>query len=229
LLNWDRPLLPRIIWDDRAVTMTEPSSRVASISDELRAMAANGLHYAHDHYDLERYRRLRELAASLLSLVDTRSTVDLERIFHEDVDAHTPIVAVDGAVFDADGRLLLTQRADTGTWCIPGGAADVGESPSAVAVRELREETGLVVRAVRVMAVFDNLSFGLPSVARHAYYLLFECELLGGTLTPSIETTDFVWATEEQAASLPLHRSHVKKVPAAFQAHRDPSSPTLFH
>ena len=214
------------------MTQTERAgadSQIASIADELRAIAGNGLHYGRDPYDLERYRRLRELAASLLHLVDERSIVELERIFHEDVETHTPIVAVDGAVFDSDGRLLLAQRADSGLWCMPGGASDVGESPSAGAVREVREETGLEVRANRVIGVFDNRSFDLPSIARHAYYVVFECEVLGGTLTPSIETTDFVWVTEEEALGVPLFRSHKKKVPAAFAAHRDPHAPTPFH
>ncbi len=199
------------------------------MADELRAIAANGLHYAKDPYDLERYRHLRELATSLLGLVDERSIVELKRILHEDVEAHTPMVAVDGAVFDDDGRLLLAKRADTGLWCMPGGASDVGESPSAGAVREVREETGLDVRATRVIGVFDNRSFGRRSVARHAYYLVFECEVLGGTLTTSIETTDFAWVTEEEAATMPLFRSHIEKVPLAFAAHRNPDAPTLFH
>jgi ADP-ribose pyrophosphatase YjhB (NUDIX family) len=205
------------------------SSQLATISDELRAMAANGLHFSVDPYDRERYQRLRELAASLLGLVDGRSTVELVRIFHEDVEVHTPVVAVDGAVFDDQGRILLAQRADSGQWCMPGGAADVGESPSAGAVREVREETGLEVRATRVIGVFDNRTFGLPSLARQAYYLVFECEVLGGQLTPSIETTDFRWATEEEAMALPLFRTHVRKVPAAFESHRHPDAPTAFH
>jgi ADP-ribose pyrophosphatase YjhB (NUDIX family) len=207
----------------------DPESRIAGIADELRAMAGNGLHFSRDVYDLERYRRLRELTATLLSLVDRRSTVELERIMHEDLEVHTPIVAVDAAIFDADGRLLLAQRVDSGQWCMPGGAADVGESPSVGAVREAREETGLEVRATRVIGVFDNRSFGLPSVARHAYYLVFECEVVGGTLTPSVETTDFVWVTEDQAMKLDLFRTHTKKVPAAFHAHHHPDEPTAFH
>jgi 8-oxo-dGTP pyrophosphatase MutT (NUDIX family) len=207
----------------------DPQSRIAQIGDELRAMAANGLYFSTDPYDLERYRRLRELAASLLGLVDSRSTMELQRIFHEDVEVHTPTLAVDGAVFDPDSRLLLAQRADSGLWCMPGGAADVGESPSAGAVREVREETGLDVRATRVIGVFDNRTFGLPSIARHAYYLVFECEVLGGSLTPSIETTAFRWASEDEAMALPLFRTHLKKIPAAFQSHRRPDAPAAFH
>jgi hypothetical protein len=69
----------------------------------------------------------------------------------------------------------------------------------------------------------------MPSVVSHVYYLVFECQRLSGELTPSHETTDFRWATEEEAVALPLHRSHVRKVPEAFRLHRAPDAPTAFH
>lgn len=205
------------------------ASQLALIADELRSIAANGLYYVKDEYDLVRYQRTRELAAWLMNLVDTRSTVEIQRIFHEDTEFRTPTVAVDGAIFDPEGRLLLAQRADAGTWCMPGGAADVGESPSAGAVREVREETGLTVRAVRLIGAFDNRTWGLPSISQHVYYLVFECEVISGELTTSSETTDFRWVTEEEAMVLPLHGAHVRKVPEAFRLHRLPGAPSAFH
>jgi len=95
--------------------------------------------------------------------------------------------------------------------------------------REVREETGLRVRATRLLGVWDNRSWNMPSVVSHIYYLVFECDLLGGELTASLETTDFRWVTEEEAAMLTLYRSHALKVPAAFRLHRAPDQPTEFH
>jgi ADP-ribose pyrophosphatase YjhB (NUDIX family) len=204
-------------------------SRIAEIADELRALAGNGLYFTKDPYDRERFERTQALAADLYAIVDTRDADEIARILHEDLTAQTPIVAVDGAVFDDDGRLLLAKRADTGLWCIPGGGSDVGESPSAGAEREVREETGLLVRATRLLMACDNRTMGLPSVARHAYYLVFECELLGGELTPSNETTEFRWVTAEEAASLDLFRSHIYKVPEVFRLHAAPDAPAAFH
>jgi 8-oxo-dGTP pyrophosphatase MutT (NUDIX family) len=208
---------------------TGTADRIGRLADELRSHAANGLHYGRDPYDQERYRRIQSIAAELTSMVDTRSTVDLERVFHEDVYGRTPSVAVDGAVFDDEGRLLLAERAGSREWCMPGGAADVGEAPSAGAVREVLEETGLTVRATRLLGVYHNLAWGMPSVVSHAYYLVFECERLGGELTPSHETTDFRWVTEPEAMALTLYRSHVRKVPEAFRLHRSPDAPAAFH
>ena len=209
--------------------MSDVEDRLARIADELRGFAATGLHFTRDPYDRERYLRIRDHAAELLALVDTRSADQLCQVFHEDVEARTPIVCVDGAIFDDDGRVLLVQRADSGQWCLPGGASDVGEPPSAGAEREVREETGLEVRATRVIGVYDNLSWGLPSVATHAYYLVFECERVGGTLTISHETTDFRWVGEADLPSVALFRGHRWKVPAALRMYGRPDVLPPFH
>jgi ADP-ribose pyrophosphatase YjhB (NUDIX family) len=207
----------------------DAAATIAAAADQLRVIAANGLHFGQDPYDIERFHQVRAIAATLLGLVDSRSTVEIERIFHEEVGFRTPAVMVEGAIFDDQGRLLLAERADSREWCIPGGAADVGESPSAGAVREVREETGLLVRAERLLGAYDNKTWNLPSIAVHAYYLIFECVVLGGTLTPSHETTDFRWVTEAQSRELPLYRSHVAKVPEVFRLHGLPGTATAFH
>src|SRR6187397_3134009 len=110
-------------------------TRLTEIADQLRALATNGLNYATSEYDLARYEKMLTLAAELLSIADLREAVEIERIFRGDLAIRTPFVGVCAVVFDAEGRILLTQRVDNGKWCMPGGAADVGEAPSAVAVR----------------------------------------------------------------------------------------------
>lgn len=208
---------------------SDVESRLARIADELRAFAATGLHFTKDPYDRERYERIREHAAELLSMVDTRPLDVLRQTFHADVGVRTPIVCVEGAIFDDAGRVLVVQRADSGEWCLPGGVAEVGEAPSVGAEREVWEETGLRVRARRVLAVYDNLSWRLPWIATHAYYLVFECEQLGGTLTPSIETTAFRWIGPDELDAIPLYRTHRYKVPEVLKLHRTPDAPTVFH
>jgi 8-oxo-dGTP pyrophosphatase MutT (NUDIX family) len=208
---------------------SDVASRIARIADELRAFAATGLHFTKDPYDRERYERIREHAAELLSIVDTRPLAELRQLFHADVGVRTPIVCVEGAVFDDAGRVLVVQRADSGEWCLPGGVAEVGETPSFGAEREVWEETGLRVQARRVLAVYDNLFWGLPSIATHAHYLIFECEYRSGTLTPSIETTAFRWVGPEDLDSVTLYRTHRFKVPEVLRLHRAPEAPTVFH
>jgi ADP-ribose pyrophosphatase YjhB (NUDIX family) len=197
-------------------------TRLAQLADELRAVASNGLHYASNDHDSERYDRVLAVAAELTSLVDCREAVEIERIYRGRIELRTPLAAADAAIFDGAGRMLLVQRADSGDWCMPGGAAEVGESPSSAAVREAYEETGLVVRAIRVLGVYDNRTAGHGRGARHIYHLVFECEVTRGELrTVTNETTDARWVTEADAAALPLFRSHAMKVPTAFRLHAD--------
>ncbi len=207
----------------------DPSTRIGQISDELRALAENGLFFSEDDYDRERFTRILDLAAELMAVVDTRSIVDIQAAFRGNLAYRTPAVGVDGAIFDGSDRLLVVQRTDTGDWCLPGGAADVGESPSAAVAREVREETGLVVRARRVIGVFDNRTWRVPSRLAHVYHLVFECDVVGGELTPSIETSDFQWVDESSAATLSLFGGHVHKVPHALRMHRTPDAPAAFH
>ena len=92
----------------------------------------------------------------------------------------TPKVAVAAVVGNERGEMLLTQRADSGVWLYPVGWADVGYSPSEVAVKEVYEETGIEVEPVSLIAVFDGLRLGFARLP--LYSLVFHCRVLGGEL-----------------------------------------------
>ena len=204
--------------------------RLIEIADDLRAVGQNGLFWAnsrHDEYDCARYARTMEIASQILSMVDTRDPIEIERIFMGDLGPRSPLVGVEGALFDDQGRILLTQRADNGKWCMPGGLAEVGELPSEVLQREVREETGLSVQPVRLVGVFDSRKLG-STRPLHIYNITFLCRQIGGELGLSNETIAFGYFTEAEAAALDLHRTHVYRVPVAFQAHRSERWDTVF-
>jgi ADP-ribose pyrophosphatase YjhB (NUDIX family) len=207
----------------------EYTERVIRIADELRAIAVNGLHWAQNDYDKARYDRTLALAADLLSLADTRDASEIERIFRGDLGLRTPFVGVDAAIFNNEAKILLVQRADTQTWCMPGGMADVGESPAQVAEREVWEETGLHVEARRLVGVFDSrVTLGWPTSSVHLYHICFICEHVGGILTRTNETIAYGFFGEEEAASLSLHRGHAFRIPCAFRVYRGETE-AIFH
>jgi 8-oxo-dGTP pyrophosphatase MutT (NUDIX family) len=209
-------------------TVESAGDRLTALSDEIRAMAANGLHYGTDPYDRARYDRLIRIAAELLALADTRSADDIERAYRGALGMLTPMVGASAVIFDEGGRLLLTQRADNGTWCLPGGAADIGESPSQVAVRETLEETGLCVKATALIGLYDSQRLPGPTRAWQGYQLAFACEIVGGALTTTHETTDFAWCSESEAMALPMTASQRAKLPDAFAWRREPNR-VVFH
>jgi 8-oxo-dGTP pyrophosphatase MutT (NUDIX family) len=199
----------------------EAANRLVEIADELRAIAENGLQWAPTEYDRVRYDKALSLAAELLSMAEVRDAEEIHRIFRGNLAIRTPFVGIDAAIFDEAGRILLVQRIDNERWCMPGGLADVGESPAQVAEREVWEETGLHVQAVRLVGVFDSrVNMGWEASPVHLYHIAFICERRGGRLTLTNETVDFGYFAEEEATALPLHRGHVFRIPAAFRVYR---------
>jgi ADP-ribose pyrophosphatase YjhB (NUDIX family) len=201
--------------------------RLAEIADELRAIAANGLHWVANEYDEARYHRTMSLAAEIMGMVDTRSVEEIERVFRGDLGVRTPFVGAEAAIFDEDGRIFLIRRKDTARWAMPGGAADVGESPSAAVVREVLEETGLRVQPLRLVGIFDSRQIWSPD-AVHLYNLTVICRRMGGELTLTDETTDFGYFTQEEALHLPLHHAHGYRLTEAFRAYRGEITECIF-
>ena len=169
-----------------------PSLQIAHIADELRALSDNGQHWTDDPYQIERFTRIRALAAELQSLADTRPLAEIRAIFSADLDTKTPLAVVDTAVLDPTGRLLLIRRADDKLWAMPGGACEVGETPAAAGAREVWEETGYTVEITRLLGVFDSRRSGTIS-SRHLYHFLFAAAPVAGEATPSNETLDVRW------------------------------------
>src|SRR3954454_18641079 len=100
-------------------------------------------------------------------------------MFEADRGYATPKIDVRAAVISENRILLVRERSD-GLWTMPGGWADVGDSPSIAAVRETREESGYEVRVTKLIALLDRDRHGHPPIPHHAYKVFFLCELIGG-------------------------------------------------
>ena len=110
---------------------------------ELQAIAQTGLTFATSTFDRERYTAIRLLSARMMVSHSDANFVRVEGLFAEQAGYATPKVDVRGAVIE-DGRILLVREIeDAGRWTMPGGWADVNQSPSESVIRELREEAGL--------------------------------------------------------------------------------------
>ena len=104
------------------------AAQIGAWADELRAMAEIGLLYGRDPYDVERYRRVLQIAGAMLGAATAEPLAVVQERLSADIGYVTVKVGVAAAVFDAIGRQLLVQRRDNGLWAQPGGWADVGES-----------------------------------------------------------------------------------------------------
>ncbi|MGB7537609.1 MAG: NUDIX hydrolase [Anaerolineales bacterium] len=189
---------------------------------EIQALAQTGLHYAPDDYHRDRYRRLLDIAAEIVAEHSGLPADGLVRVFLAARGYATPKVDVRGAVF-RDGKLLLVRERADGGWSMPGGWADVGDAPSAMVEREVLEESGLRVRAARIIGVFDANREGAELEVMHAYKLVFLCEDLGGEPRPSNETSDARFFGLDEIPGLSSARTSIRNIRVAF-AHRDDPS-----
>jgi ADP-ribose pyrophosphatase YjhB (NUDIX family) len=188
---------------------------------ELAAIAQTGTHFATDRYDRERYQRVGELAAILLAAY---SDVPSETIYawsKEEFGYATPKIDVRAFILDADRVLLAREDADQGRWTLPGGWADVNESPSESVVREVEEESGYIVRPVRLLAVFDREKQGhVPPFPYHVYKVFFHCEIAGGGPKRTAESSESAFFTEARLPELSLSRVLPSQFHGFFKAIR---------
>ena len=124
-------------------------------------------------------------------------------------------VGCSAAIFDEQGRILLTRRADNGQWCLPSGGMEAGESAAEACEREVLEETGLKVRVKRLVGVYsypDQLVVYPDGNKAHIVALHFEAEVIGGELGLSDETTDFGYFTLEEMQTMQFLGRHKERI-----------------
>lgn len=193
----------------------------------LQAHAQNGLTYSQDPYDLERFSAIRGLAAEIMAAYTEADMHLLRNLFDGQTGYATPKVDVRAVVF-RDDRLLMVREKLDGGWTLPGGWADVGESPAEAVTREVFEESGYQVRAAKLLAVYDRNRHGHPPIPWYVYKLFFHCELLGGAPAENIETDGIDFFAESELPELSLSRSVPSEIQRMFEHHRHPDWPADF-
>jgi ADP-ribose pyrophosphatase YjhB (NUDIX family) len=211
------------VTDDAAPT--EPAW--LAIGRELKAIAQIGLTFNRDPYDRARYERIRELAAGVIAAGSGHDGHALLEAFRAETGYATPKVDVRAAAFDL-GRILLVREVSDGAWTLPGGWADVNESPSMSAEREVREESGFEARAVKLAAVYDYRKRNRPRHLDSIYKLFFICELTGGSARPSIETSEVAFFARHELPPLSVGRTTAAQIERMFSHAEEPGLPTDF-
>lgn len=197
------------------------------IAQRIQAIAQTGLTYAVSPYDVERYRELCAIAASMIAGPEPEKIALATRLFALERGYATPKVEVRAAVLQND-RLLLVRELEDGCWTLPGGWAEVGQSAAESVEREVREESGYIVKAVKLLACWDRNKHPHPSIPFHAYKLVFHCDLLCSVPNASSEITEVGFFEEEQIPALSLTRTLPEQIRFVFESVRDPMAPTAF-
>ena len=206
-----------------------PNSQWLDWCGRLQALAQNGLSFAQDPYDVDRYKALRQIAAEMLAAGSGAQISPIQDLLAKDSGYATPKVDVRGVVFRGDKLLLVQERSDGG-WTLPGGWADPGESPAENVVREVYEESGFRTEAVKLLALFDRSNHPhTPLFPFHVYKLFFQCEIIDGIPSLSSETSAVDFFGEEEVPALSLGRVTPWQIKHLFELYRHPEAPTTFY
>jgi len=155
-------------------------------AETLSGIARTGLGFTQSLYERERFEEVLKVASDIRAAAIEEAESDalfeewLSTVGQGVAGYVTPKCAVAAVVGNDAGEILLTQRADSGWWLYPVGWADVGYSPSEVAIKEVYEETGIECEPVSLIAVLDGLRLGFARTP--LYSLVFHCRMIGGEL-----------------------------------------------
>jgi ADP-ribose pyrophosphatase YjhB (NUDIX family) len=204
---------------------TMPEISLLNWGRRLAALAQTGTNYAESPFDLQRYEEVRKIAAELMAAVSVHTPDQLLELFRADRGYGTPKVDVRGMVFRGD-ELLLVREKDDGGWTPPGGWVDVGETPTEAVEKEVREESGYLAKAGKLIGVYERDRRGHTPLAFAVIKLFIQCELTGGAAMPSNETTEVGFFHRDALPPLSLARVVPYEIERAYAHRESPSLPT---
>ncbi len=184
-----------------------------------KSLAQNGLAYTNNAYDIERYKRLRDISAEMLSMKTEFSLEKVKDLFCNETGYQTPKLDTRAAIFK-DNKILLTHEND-GTWSLPGGWVDVLESIKSNTVKEVKEETGLDVLAKKLIAVQDRNQHNKPVYAYGVCKVFVLCDVVGGQFEKNIETTEIAYFSLDELPELSEAKNNKEQIEMCFKANQD--------
>ncbi len=183
---------------------------------ELQSIAQAGLFYGRDVFDRERYQRIREIAAQMLSMRADLPMDKVIEVFCSDTGYQTPKVDSRAAIF-RDGRILLVREND-GRWSLPGGWCEYNLAPADNAVKEAKEEAGVDVTVKKLIAVHDKNKHNPKPYLFSVIKIFYLCELTGGEFVPNIETSASGFFSLEELPEMAEEKCSGDQVRMCFEA-----------
>ncbi|PFT49780.1 NUDIX hydrolase [Priestia megaterium] len=194
---------------------------------QLQSLAQAGLAYSKDIYDVERFELIRNISVEMLSQQTGMEMTVIKDLFASETGYATPKVDIRAVIFK-DNKILMVKENSDGSWSLPGGWADIGLTPSEVAVKEVKEESGFDVKAVKLLAVMDMKCHPHPPSPFHIYKMFIQCEIIGGQPMKGVETSAVEFFAENKLPSLSIARNTQTQIEMAFKHLYNPKEPVYF-
>lgn len=187
---------------------------------ELQSLAQAGLYYSKDVYDLERFERIREISAEMMSGLSDFPLETVKNLFCNESGYQTPKLDTRAAIFN-DDKILLVKEKSANTWSLPGGWVDVNESARSNTIKEVKEEAGLDVAPVRLIAVQDRKKHNQPPYAYGICKIFVLCDIISGEFTENSETSQSGFFHGDDLPELSYEKNTVEQIRMCFEAYKD--------
>ncbi len=188
-----------------------------NLAVELQSLAQAGLTYGKDVYDKERYERIREISAEIVSDMSDLPLEKVKDLFCNETGYQTPKIDTRAAIFE-DDKILLVHEND-GRWSLPGGWVDVNVSVGENVIKEVKEESGLDVVTEKVIAVQDRAKHNLPLYAYGVCKIFVQCAVTGGHFEKNIETTEYKYFSLDELPELATEKNTEEQIKMCFEAY----------
>jgi ADP-ribose pyrophosphatase YjhB (NUDIX family) len=186
---------------------------------QIQALAQIGIHYSHNEFDYKRYQEINEICLSALSDMTDIDVNTLRTKILEQDGYKTPKVDIRAVVFNDSDEILMVREKIDGCWSLPGGWADIGLTPSEIAVKEALEEAGAIVKAGRLLGVLDKRMHDHPADIFYIYKIFIECELIDWTDSDHMETSAYGFFSLKNLPPLSLPRNTPDQIQKLFEFH----------
>ncbi|MEA1875610.1 MAG: NUDIX hydrolase N-terminal domain-containing protein [Bacteroidota bacterium] len=195
---------------------------------KIQSLCEQGQHFAHNEFDLQRYKEIELIVFELLKTNFQTQVEKIPLLMTEKNGYKTPKVDIRAVVFDDKHKILLVKEKADGKWSLPGGWADVGYTPTEIAIKETREEAGIEVDAGRLIAVLDKREHSHPEDLYYIYKIFIECIYVGSAETDFMETDDVDYFGADELPPLSTPRNTYEQISMMFDYHaQKPGFPIL--
>lgn len=194
---------------------------------ELQSIAQNGLKYGHDIFDKERYEQLRDIANQMMSARTGIPEKKMRSLFCGDEGYQTPKIETRAAIFK-DDKILLVHEKLTDDWSLPGGWCEANLSTEENCIKEAKEESGLDVKPIRLIALQDRNKHNKPILATGIMKAFYLCKPLGGKFKANSETSDCKYFALDKLPKLSIDRNTPEQIQMCYRASKAEHWETMF-
>ena len=193
----------------------------------LQSIAQAGLHYGKDVFDRERYEQVRKIAGEMMQAKTGLSKEQIKTLFLGDEGYQTPKIETRAAIFK-DAKILLVRERVAQEWSLLGGWNDYDQTTAQNCVKEAKEESGRIVKPVKLIAVQDRNHHNKPILATNVTKTFYLCKEISGEFVSNDETDACDYFALDNLPKLSLDRNTKEQIEMCFKASKNPNWQTLF-